>query len=281
MDTQTKEEILEEASQAIEETLDVLDNIETQTIEVVRNNKTVLIGVALVAASTGAVAGYFYAKKKLTAKYEELAEQEIADAKAFYALKKPELPAHLEVEEKLESDGVITKGGDDNLPGDIIRSYQGRDDATQEVIRARVEEVVEVSRNIFVNGSPLVEDEWDYEAEKANRSETAPFIIHKDEFFENEDDYEQTQITYFAGDKVLADEDERTIDNIDRYVGLENLKNFGHGSGDPNLLYIRNNTTGTLYEVVQSDGKYAEEVLGFDTDETEKPPLRKFRGGDE
>jgi hypothetical protein len=130
------------------------------------------------------------------------------------------------------------------------------------------EEEAEQSVNVF---ETTIIEGWDYEAEMESRSsldEGAPYIIHKDEFFQKDDefeDYEDTTITYYAGDDVLCDERDEVLEPRDHIVGSENLKMFGtgHGSGDPNVLYIRNPRTSCDFEVVMNDGKYSVDVAGF------------------
>jgi hypothetical protein len=78
--------------------------------------------------------------------------------------------------------------------------------------------------------------------------------------------YEKATVTYFSHDDVLADERDARIDGIDEQFGLENLERFGHGSEDPNIVYIRNDKLQIDFEVVKSDGSFTAEVLGIDED---------------
>jgi hypothetical protein len=58
-----------------------------------------------------------------------------------------------------------------------------------------------------------------------------------------------------------VDEDEKPIYNHEQQTGQ--LK-FGHGSGDPNVVYIRNDKRQSEYEVVHDPGLYSVEVLGLE-----------------
>jgi hypothetical protein len=116
------------------------------------------------------------------------------------------------------------------------------------------------ARNVFAAD----DDDWDYEEEKKHRSEKAPYIIHRDEFFAEELDYTQSTLTYYAGDDILADEKGEVVYNYGQIVG--ELK-FGHGSGDPNVLYVRNHERNGEYEIVADPGHYAVEVLGLQYEE--------------
>jgi len=115
--------------------------------------------------------------------------------------------------------------------------------------------------NIF----PVEEDtDWDYEEELAQRDPETPYIIHRDEFFGDEMDCVQTTITYYAGDNILCDERDTPIYNPEKIVGT---LVFGHGSSDPNVVYVRNERLQAEYEVLLDRGHYMVEVLGQNIDD--------------
>lgn len=105
------------------------------------------------------------------------------------------------------------------------------------------------------------DDDWNSELEMMSRSTTAPYILHKDEFYAEEKGYTQNTLTYYAGDEIMADEEEAPIYNHEKVTGP--LK-FGHGSGDQNVVYIRNDRLKAEYEILLDSGLYSEEVLGLD-----------------
>ena len=131
-------------------------------------------------------------------------------------------------------------------------------------------------RTIFAENN----DDWDYDVELENRSEEAPFVIHRDEFYAQETDYTQATLTYYAGDDILVDEDDTPIYNHPTVIG--ELK-FGHGSGDPNVFHVRNDKRKGEYEVIYDPGFYAVEVLGLAAEdiasnkELKHTGVRKFR----
>jgi len=116
-----------------------------------------------------------------------------------------------------------------------------------------------VRQSIFA--TTAVADDWDYEAEKAQRTSTEPYIIHADEFAADEMDFVQLTCTYYEKDDVLAtDHDNEPFNNYPRVVG--ELR-FGHGSNDPNVVYIRNETSKTEYEIMLDKGSWEEETQGI------------------
>lgn len=102
-------------------------------------------------------------------------------------------------------------------------------------------------------------DNWDYEVEVPKRGDRNPYVIHHDEFFDQESGFSQSTLTYYAGDNILCDEREQPIYNQEIVAGA---LRFGHGSKDPNIVYIRNPQLQAEYEVVCEDGHYQVEVLG-------------------
>ena len=110
--------------------------------------------------------------------------------------------------------------------------------------------------SVFAN----VDDDWDYATEIAKRIPGQPYIVHRDEFFENEDDHSQVTVTYYKGDNILCDTDDTPIYDPETYVGR--VLEFGKGSQDPNVVYIRNDRVVIDYEVLLDHGYYQVEVLG-------------------
>jgi len=113
------------------------------------------------------------------------------------------------------------------------------------------------------------QDEWNYNKEIQTRDRNHPYIIHQNEFEESFPEYQQLQWTYYAGDDILCDERDEVVVRPELVVGEANLKRFGHGSGDPNMIYIRNDRLEIEWEITRSFKSHAEEVLGLDPDEAE------------
>lgn len=113
----------------------------------------------------------------------------------------------------------------------------------------------EVVKNIFEN-----DDDWDYEAEANTRDGKSIYVIHRDEFIPDEMGYRQSTVTWYEGDKILADERDAPIYNWSSIVGTD--LPFGHGSGDANVVYIRNEELRHEYEVLKDPGRFDVEVEG-------------------
>jgi hypothetical protein len=128
---------------------------------------------------------------------------------------------------------------------------------------------------------PNVEEDWDYAEEMAQRTPNLPYIIHRDEYEDDDSDdgkiYSKSTLTYYKGDNVLCDDHDTPIYN---YEKVASPLTFGKGSGDPSIVYIRNETLEADYEVLLDHGHYQVEVLGEEIEhsfENQKAPLPKFR----
>lgn len=127
---------------------------------------------------------------------------------------------------------------------------------------------------------PDREDHWDYAEEVPKRSKEHPYICHVDEYYENEGDYTQATLMYYAGDNVLCDDKDVPIYNPETIVGK---LQFGHGSNDPNICYIRNDKLEVEFEVLFNQGHFQIEVLGahieedYEEDDVKHSHRPKFR----
>lgn len=106
------------------------------------------------------------------------------------------------------------------------------------------------------------DDDWDFAKEMRSRTGKTRYVIHLNEFKETPEAFAQISLTWYAGDNTLCDERDVVIDNVDDLVGLENLQQFGRGSEDGNIVYVRNSEYLCDIEILKSPGTHAHEVLG-------------------
>lgn len=209
------------------------------------DTKIIVGATAVLSLAAGAVSGYFFAKHQLQAKFDEQLKEEIEFTKKFYA--KLHKTDEFETPEKAAAALIPQEAVD------ALIQYQGK--TNYHNIGKDGEEVV---RNIFSETSST-----EIEREIANRTEEAPYIISVKEYSENELGHEQSTLTYYEGDGVLADEKDEHIPNIDEAVGDNNIPRFGHRSDDPNTLFVRNCSLEMDFEIIRNQGKYKELVLGM------------------
>lgn len=271
----------EEVKDVVEDVVEVIE--EAWVGEFTRRELLTQYGfVALIAAGVGGVGAYFLARRHMETKYEEILASEIASAKAFYQnLNKDASPE--ETAEKLTGKKEETYRSLEDA-AEALRTYQGGETDDPEEPEDEESVVVESSVNVFLQNQ--ADPSFDYEAEVAHRSPDKPYVITQEEFFQNEENFSQVTITYYQGDAVLADENDEEIPYPDPVVGEKNLDRFGHGSGDPRVVYVQNDRLSAQYEILLSDGKFVHEVLGLQHSDggsrgrQQRNELRRFRGED-
>lgn len=141
------------------------------------------------------------------------------------------------------------------------------------------EGIEEEDNVVHVFAAQNVDPNWDYEAELQNRDPQHPYVIHRDEFFNDEFGIQEISspqtYTYYKGDQVLVDERDVPIPDAEERVGP---LLFGHGSGDSAIFYVRNERLSEEYEIVEDDGYYQVTVLGEEIEaEAEREDLRHAR----
>ena len=175
------------------------------------------------------------------------------------------------VNEILEENGyspLNTPGEPDPITGETIVSS---------IIENSFKEVAE-------EALPMGSDEEDEEeATLPDRDPDHPYIISK-LMFDHDETYDgnKSSLTYYEEDETLTDERETILNNIEEVVGIGNLNNFGLGSGDHNVLYVRNEKLQTDIEIVRDPRSFQEVVLGVKpgTDRGAGTP-RRMRDNDE
>lgn len=220
--------------------------------------KSLSIGLAI-GLTVGGTVTFFVTRKLLQTRYEKLANEEIQQMREHFRKRA------LAKEPKPELSDI----------GRVTESYKANSDIPMPVIPEGIKPNVPVPPRAQ-GRTMLKEDRWDYEVEKAIRSEERPYVIHVDERHEKED-HEEITLTYYAGDDVLCEigPDHKIVDDQERVVGIANLDKFGHGSGSPDVVYIRNEYLSLDIEVCRSRGTYAEDVHGFS--HSDMPQRRRKR----
>ena len=252
-------ELTEEAVEAVEVMTDVAE-------ELIENLTRVKISYAALGAAAGlaagVIAGYAIARVVMN---QHLAERVNAEVEAEFA----QLRAHFAAKE-------AARKANEEKP-DLAEKVQELGYASREPDALEQVEAEQINAFDKDEPQPEPEDPWNQQAEMAKRGAIHPYVIHKDEFVVNDEEHEQVTLTYFMGDDVLSDERDTVIAEPDVIVGLDNLQRFGDGSEDPNIVYIRNPRLEVDYEVIRSEGTFAQEVHGFSGDDLQHSERRRRR----
>ena len=150
---------------------------------------------------------------------------------------------------------------DDETPSvEVQERIEAFNRDAEAAIAPPIEETV-IAQSVFAGS----DDEWDYQKELASRSSERPYIIHKDEFYSEESGYTQTTLTYYSGDDIMADENDSPVYNYQTVTGP---LHFGHGSQDPNVVYVRNDKRMAEYEILFDHGMFVVEVMGMEDEQS-------------
>lgn len=250
-------ELTEVATEAVAEVAEEVAEQATNIAEVSRGLTPRDLSLVLGGVVVGAGVGYLWTRRRLETKYNQFAEEEISAMREHFHKKA------VAGEDKPDLDALV--GGLGYAPPVVERDQVV---PGQEAVVKVKPEVLEddqpveglIKQNVFEQAAEI-KDDWDYEMETASRSHDVPYVIHADE--RRESGYTETTLTYYAGDDVLCDEQDKVINDQDGTVGVANLDRFGHGSGDPEIVYVRNDALAIEVEIVRSDKTYAEEVHGL------------------
>lgn len=240
---------------------------------IVTNSAVVGASSAVVGGGVGATITFFTMRRRymkaihiLADELERISSQNIplVDEEPFDPADFPGVREKPQIEQYVRDLGYLTLTED--VKSDDDEDVEGFEivNGTGDVL-AIVQDSEVVHHNIFDG----LQDEWDYDVEKANRQSDKPYVIHVDEFVANESEYEtQKTLTYYEADDILADDKDVPFTNIERsrVVGRNDLL-FGHGSLDPNIVYMRNDALGCEYEIIRESGSYQEVVLGANLEE--------------
>lgn len=238
--------------------------------------------VSLISASTGSFLTYYFTKRTLQATFEKISQEEIAQAKIFYSkqyktgtysdpislVKEREKTGSIDDLAKAVSEGVEVENealNRLNTMAEILRneSYSDTDAESTKAAERLVEET------IIIRTASSEDENFVYAVELMERGPEKPYVISWEEFNEGED-YQQTTLTYYHGDDMLVDERDEPV-NIEQTIGRENLQRFGHGSGDPNVVYIRHEKNELDFEVQGlPNQRYDEEVLGHTIEHSDR-----------
>ena len=252
------------ADEVVDVAVDVVDLAEDTMREIAQAVDTrIAVAAVAVGVVVGFGLGYVVAVKKLGRKYEQMVAEEVVEMQLHY---KRANDVKVEIDrEKPALDKVVAELG-----------YVAPSPVAQPLMIAPVIEKAEAEEqvlNVFAQPQPEIPEQWDFAEEAKKRQPGVPYVIHQSEI--EEDEHENViNLTYFEGDDVLANQADEALDQEDT-IGLAALSRFGQGSGDDNIVYVRNEEYNSVYEVVKSYGTYAQEVHGFDpTDELQHSDRR-------
>jgi hypothetical protein len=210
------------------------------------------IAVGTVSLVAGAISGYILGRRRVTKELRELLDEQIETI--------------VTVTETIEFE-----------TSELIEAFKESDFEPEvkgvHTLKLIPDDVPEtMGANIFYD----VADGWDYDVEIPKRTATEPYIIHQDEFYGDEMGWDnQMVLTWYELDHVLVTHDDSVVYNPRSMVG--DCLIFGHGSGDPNVVFIRNEKLHSEYEVFRNPSSFEIEVLGTFEEQLREEDLKHSR----
>ena len=174
----------------------------------------------------GAGSGVAISWKLLKTKYEQISREEIASVKEVYSRK-------------------------ENKIKEVLKDLDDEQDNV--VDEKEVKNYSKITENLG-----YVSTQTKKEAKEETKLVEKPYVIPPDEF--DELGYDTVTLTYYA-DKVLVDEYDNRIEDVESLIGEESLTHFGEYEDD--AVYVRDDIHEIDYEILLDIGTYAE-VTGAD-----------------
>lgn len=183
----------------------------------------------------GAGIGSAVTYKLLKVKYEQFAQEQIDSVKEMYQRKKTP---------KVDGEGP-------NTDEPVER-------ADEEFASEKADiSVADYAKQLRDLGYTKYSDMSSEKEEKEDKKEPMidkPYVIPPEEFGEFED-YECISLTYYA-DKVLTDDNDELVEDVDDVVGLDSLNHFGEYEDDS--VHVRNDRLKCDYEILYDPRNYSD-----------------------
>lgn len=178
----------------------------------------------LLVFASGVAIGSLVTWKLLKTKYELIAAEEIESVKEAFSNR------YAQPETTEEIDDARAKA-----------------DAAKE--KPSIDEYASKLQNLNYAG-----DREDDETAEEEDEMDKPYVISPDEFGERSD-YETVSLTYFD-DKILVDDNNEVIEDVEGLVGVDSLNRFGEFEDDS--VFVRNDAMKTDFEILYDLRKYSE-----------------------
>lgn len=195
-------------------------------------NKTFLAFSAGLAVGIGGT--YFYLKRK----YEEKLSEKFQEARKHYKEKQEQSKSKEEKNENFATrfEEAEEREKDRIAYDSIVKRYRGSDEQC-----------------------PV--DPAEQESPSEDEPEEEIFTVTEEEM-ETYDNFEDIDLTYYAEDDILCDDQEQVIEDPEAIIG-DALTKFGVKSGYPDTVYVINKRVRAIFEVLMVEGSYQEIVLGM------------------
>lgn len=186
------------------------------------SNKLVGLTMFVLGASIGSVVTWRYLDKK----YKKISQEEIDSVKETFYKRDP-----------IVIDNEEAK----------MRANQAKEKPSLIEYATKIQKTISEEQG-YVNYSDISKPNSPTEEKKID----IPYVIPPDEFGEL-DEYETIDLVYYA-DKVLTDDDDQLVEDINNVVGFSSLESFGVYEDD--AVFVRNDRLKCDYEILLDQRNY-------------------------
>ena len=223
------------------------------------NNKIKL----LIAFVVGAAGGSVVTNKLLRTKYENYAKEEMG-AYRNYIL--DQINGEIVEREDIPQDVILTDDGYDE--DEVDYDFPTEKKKVEEVHykdftkKEHYKKADRVEYSVKAGAYSQKMDKLKEEALKSN----LPYEITKDAYDNDRGDYDKVELHFWEDDDIVSDDNDEIFNDVEFAIGEDSLFIFGtdHGNEDPDIIYIRNESLTTDYEIICYHNSYAATVLGYE-----------------
>ena len=211
----------------------------------------------VLAFAIGAATGVLATNKFFKTKYEKIADDEIASMKYHYATK-----ANPEAANYAKKDVEYTE--------EVYKQHQQAAKSAAEQAKEKPD-IVKYAEQLHKEGytnysttskptAPSVPEPPEEEPEDSDEADTPdlgePYVIPPEDFGEF-DDYEKISLIYWA-DRVLTDDNNEVVEDLEGSVGIDSLTTFGEYEDDS--VFVRNPRLRCDYEILLDQRNFEDVV---------------------
>lgn len=197
------------------------------------NNNVNMILSCVGGAAVGSLITWFVTKKICEKKYKEIADKEIASVKENFTVPKEITDSIIEKKKEVSKEKSIAKEATNKLS------------------------LSEYAKNIksYVNYSNSEsKEEVGYDGlKRINFKPSGKIEIIEPDDYGDDEEYDQISLTLYA-DGILADEDDRVINDVEGLIGEGTLASIGKYEDD--AIHVKNEGTKCYYEILVDERGY-------------------------
>ena len=158
---------------------------------------------------------------------------------------------------KIEASAKI----DEEILKKVEKEFEG---GYTEEVKERIDYSAKAKQYVDAAGEVEKEEvEFVSEPTKKERDDT-PYVIDIEEFSDGEVTFDKITVYYYEFDNILIEAENEAPEDIDATIGWGSLDEFGNGSVNPDIVYVRNEKLSIDYEVIRLKESYEVSVLGYD-----------------